>query len=89
MNLRELRAQYLESYTLTKSRIIIFIFFGVTYFSYPFLGYLADVKFTRYRILIFSLFVLLTNGVNCLLLTAIDITIDAVFDSNVSYIVHL
>ena len=50
------RAQYLESYTTKESRVISFTILGVIYFSYPFLGYLADVKFTRYRILIFSFF---------------------------------
>ena len=79
------RAQYLESYTTKESRVMLFTFFGVVYFSYPFLGYLADVKFTRYRILIFSLFVLLASGVTGLLLTAIDATIDAVFDSNAHF----
>ena len=79
------RAQYLESYVQTHFRIVIFTFLGVVYFSYPFLGYLADVKFTRYRILIFSFFLLLASEVTGLLLTAINATIDAVFDSNVLF----
>ena len=69
------RAQYLEINTLTQSRVLIFTLLGVVYFSYPFLGYLADVKFNRYRILIFSCFVLLTGEVTGLLVTAIDLTI--------------
>ena len=54
----------------------------------PILCYLADVKFTRYRTLIFSLFILLTSGVTGLLLTAINATIDAMFYSNVFYAIQ-
>ena len=79
------RAQYLEIYTLTHFRVVTITFLGIVYFSYPFLGYLADVKFTRYRILIFSFFILLTSEVTGLLLTAINTTIDAVFNSHVRF----
>ena len=78
------RAQYFESYIQTNFRIMMFTFLGIVYFSYPFLGYLADVKFNRYRILIFSFFLLLTGEITGLLPTVIDITTDAVFYSNTS-----
>ena len=75
----------MENYTHRYTRVLIFTLLGIIYISYPFLGYLADMKFTRYRILIFSCFVLLTGEVTDLLLTAIDITISVVLDSNVSF----
>ena len=83
------RAQYLVCYTHRQSRVIIFTLLGIIYFSYPFLGYLADVKFTRYRILIFSFCLLLIGEATGLLLTVVDTTIDAVFDSNALFIIHL
>ena len=52
-------AQYLENYTHRNTKVLLFTLLGIIYFSYPFLGYLADVKFTRYRILIFSFCLLL------------------------------
>ena len=83
------RAQYLVCYTHRQSRVIIFTLLGIIYFSYPFLSYLADVKFTRYRILIFSFCLLLIGEAIGLLLTVTDTTIDAVFDSNALFIIHL
>ena len=47
------------------------------------------VKFTRYRILIFSFFLLLAGEVTGLLLTAINITTDAVLYSNISFAIKL
>ena len=38
------RAQYLESYSQTHFRVVKFTFLGAVYFTYPFLGHLADVK---------------------------------------------
>ena len=76
------RAQYLVSYTHRYSRPILIAFLSVLYFSYPSLGYLADVKFTRYRILIFSFCLLLIGEATGLLLT---LSINDVFDSDVSF----
>ena len=83
------RAQYLMSYTQTLSRIAVFTLLGVLYFSYPFLGFLADVKFTRYRILVFSFAILAVGEILGLLVTIIDVIFHTVFYSSENFAQHL
>ena len=60
-------AQYMASYTHRLSRILMFVFLGLIFFSFPLLGYLADVRFTRYRILKWSFIFVITGAVITLL----------------------
>ena len=83
------RAQYLISYTHRFSRIVIFAFLGLMFFSFPLLGYLADVCLTRYRILKWSFIFVIAGVILSLLYSLVSIGVmidlhDVIFSAEVN-----
>ena len=68
------RNYHLEHNTRTLFKIITFGFLGLSFLSYPLLGYIADVCLTRYRTIKCSLLMLIV-GYAIGVLTALSVTI--------------
>ena len=81
------RTIHLERYERSYNKTATFAYLGLLYFSYPFLGYIADVCLTRYRTLKCSFIFLIVGCTIGLLLSFIltPVTLVEIFEGKIDF----